>query len=411
MKNIFALTITVLMSTAASGQMTILAWEMTGQTDYGTDGLTASAVATGITNTLELTRGSGVTSSGTAAANAWGGTGWNYATAADALAANVYVTFGLTVSTSYSTSLTAITLNYRRSTTGPTNARWDYQVNAGTWTTIGEFVSQFPSTSTDGKSITPVDLSGLADLQDVPAGTIVNFRIIPYGASDPSTGKWYVYGPVAGYDLAVTGSLAEVPLAVTINNVFAITEAGSVCLKFATASEVSLAGFDILRAGFRDGPFRIVSSYKSNASLRASGSETSGGSYTFVDSKVVSGQTYFYKIQAVTKSGAAEQIGEILAVQVTTPQNFALYQNFPNPFNPSTVINYQLPTISSVTLKVYDVLGREIATLVNGRQSAGFYRVTFEGARHASGMYIYRLDARGDDGGTFTSVKSLMLVR
>jgi uncharacterized delta-60 repeat protein len=88
------------------------------------------------------------------------------------------------------------------------------------------------------------------------------------------------------------------------------------------------------------------------------------------------------------------------------PKQFALFQNYPNPFNPTTVISYKLSAVSNVTLKVYDVLGREVATLVNEKQHAGSYSVSFDGNRLASGVYFYRLSA-----GSFVSVKKLVLVK
>ncbi len=88
------------------------------------------------------------------------------------------------------------------------------------------------------------------------------------------------------------------------------------------------------------------------------------------------------------------------------PTGFTLSQNFPNPFNPSTVITYQLPISSQVTLKLYDILGREMATLVNEKQNAGSYSVTFDAGKLASGIYFYRLSA-----GTYVNVKKLVLVK
>ncbi len=88
------------------------------------------------------------------------------------------------------------------------------------------------------------------------------------------------------------------------------------------------------------------------------------------------------------------------------PSVFRLYQNYPNPFNPTTVISYKLSAISNVTLKVYDILGRVVATLVSEKQNAGNYSVTFDGGRLASGVYFYRLTA-----GNFVSVKKLVLVK
>ena len=75
------------------------------------------------------------------------------------------------------------------------------------------------------------------------------------------------------------------------------------------------------------------------------------------------------------------------------PNKFYLYQNYPNPFNPSTVISYRLPVTGHVTLKIYDILGREVATLVNEQKSAGKYSVQWNGSQLASGVYISRLTA------------------
>ncbi len=75
------------------------------------------------------------------------------------------------------------------------------------------------------------------------------------------------------------------------------------------------------------------------------------------------------------------------------PATFSLGQNFPNPFNPTTVVSYQLPVVSQVKLAVYDILGREVTLLVNERKAPGAYTVEFDGSRLASGVYMYRLDA------------------
>ena len=91
---------------------------------------------------------------------------------------------------------------------------------------------------------------------------------------------------------------------------------------------------------------------------------------------------------------------------VLMPGAYHLYQNYPNPFNPSTYISYQLPKSDFVTLKVFDVLGREIKTLVNKYQDAGKHSIEFNAATLASGMYIYRIYA-----GTFNDTKKLLFLK
>ncbi|HEY9166163.1 MAG TPA: T9SS type A sorting domain-containing protein [Candidatus Kryptonia bacterium] len=89
-----------------------------------------------------------------------------------------------------------------------------------------------------------------------------------------------------------------------------------------------------------------------------------------------------------------------------TPSIFSLGQNYPNPFNPSTVIGYQLSAVSHVTLKIYDVLGREVKTLVSERQAAGSHSVTFDAGGLPSGVYFYRLQA-----GSFNAIQKLLLLK
>ena len=97
-------------------------------------------------------------------------------------------------------------------------------------------------------------------------------------------------------------------------------------------------------------------------------------------------------------STAAEQAG--------IPVEYSLKQNFPNPFNPSTVISYQLAALSHVNLSVYDIAGRRVAELVNGWREAGQHEVTFDASNLASGMYFYQIQA-----GDYSAVRKMVLVK
>ena len=93
-------------------------------------------------------------------------------------------------------------------------------------------------------------------------------------------------------------------------------------------------------------------------------------------------------------------------LQYALPTEFKLEQNYPNPFNPETRIRYQVSSISPVTLRIYDILGNEVTTLVNEQKEPGYYEVEFSASQLASGVYIYRLQA-----GSYVSTKKMMVLK
>ena len=104
-----------------------------------------------------------------------------------------------------------------------------------------------------------------------------------------------------------------------------------------------------------------------------------------------------------------EAVSNITSVEETGSndlQDFNLEQNYPNPFNPTTIINYQIAEISNVTVKVYDVLGNEVATLVSGEKPAGSCEVVFNGGKLSSGIYYYKMQLNN-----FTETKKMVLLR
>lgn len=109
----------------------------------------------------------------------------------------------------------------------------------------------------------------------------------------------------------------------------------------------------------------------------------------------------------VVRRGGSNDNGITIPNEIDeTPGKFALEQNYPNPFNPSTNINFNLPISSQVTLKVYNILGQEVATLVNGRLASGLHTVKFDASGLSSGMYLYRIEA-----GSFVQNKKMMLIK
>jgi hypothetical protein len=96
----------------------------------------------------------------------------------------------------------------------------------------------------------------------------------------------------------------------------------------------------------------------------------------------------------------------ILSGEVYTPKVYSLKQNYPNPFNPTTSISFSIPSFAFTSLKVYDILGNEVATLVNEEKQAGTYEVRFDASNLSSGVYLYRLQAKD-----FTELKKMILLR
>ncbi len=182
-----------------------------------------------------------------------------------------------------------------------------------------------------------------------------------------------------------------------------------VTLRWKTASELQNQGFEVLRSENPKGDFQLLDSYTRNSTLRGAGTSNQSHDYIYIDKYVNNGTTYYYKLVDVDNNGVRTEHGPISATPdaaITDPGSgvvpaaFALYQNSPNPFNPSTRISFDVPASASgrvkATLAVYNLLGQKIADLFNGEIEAGRYNTVWNGRNSAglempSGIYIYRL--------------------
>ncbi len=137
------------------------------------------------------------------------------------------------------------------------------------------------------------------------------------------------------------------------------------------------------------------------------GTTTEPQSYSFVDENLSMGK-YQYRLKQIDFNGSFEY-SDIVEVDIA-PAVFALTQNYPNPFNPSTSIQYAISSRQFVTLKVYDILGKEVITLVNEEKAAGQYEVEFNPESSiknpASGIYYYQLRA-----GNYVETKKMILMK
>jgi hypothetical protein len=189
----------------------------------------------------------------------------------------------------------------------------------------------------------------------------------------------------------------EAPMPVELLSFFASVHENSVLLSWETATELNNLGFDIERRIGNESWIKL-------GFVGGNGTSTSVHEYSFVDNNIAS-EKYSYRLKQIDNDGSLSYSNEV-EVDVTLPGEFNLQQNYPNPFNPSTTISWQSPVSSWQTLKVYDMLGNKVATLVNEYRPAGKYEVKFDASRLSSGIYFYELQV-----GDFISVKKLLLMK
>jgi hypothetical protein len=201
-----------------------------------------------------------------------------------------------------------------------------------------------------------------------------------------------------GQRASVPADLADVSLPVQLTEfIAAYSYDRGVTLNWTTQSEVNSAGFHILRAENPDGEFERVT----REMIPGQGNSSSLTQYSFSDAHVGWEKTYYYKIHEISTlyMDTSRTYSGTISVQTDrAPKTFALSQNYPNPFNPGTEIGYEITDPSLVTLKIYNLLGKEVRTLLNEQKPAGVYQVKWDGKDDKgfvmpSGVYIYRIIA------------------
>jgi len=174
-----------------------------------------------------------------------------------------------------------------------------------------------------------------------------------------------------------------------------------VTLSWVTASETNNQGFEVER---NDGDgFRKI------GYVPGFGTTTETRSYSYTDGGLSEG-TYSYRLKQIDFNGTHEY-SEVVEVEIIVPHVYSLVQNYPNPFNPSTNIIFSLAVDSKVNLKVFDVLGQEVATLINRDLTAGVHNYDFNATGINSGVYFYRIEATGINGAEFVEVKKMILAK
>ncbi len=193
------------------------------------------------------------------------------------------------------------------------------------------------------------------------------------------------------------------PLPVELTTFKANVNETSVTLNWETATEVNNYGFEIERQNLE--LISQKSEWKIIGFVEGHGNSNSPKYYLYEDNMSILSGKYFYRLKQIDIDGNFEY-SDVVEVTVSAPDNFSLDQNYPNPFNPSTTIKYSITgvasgfSLSQVVLKVYDVLGKEIKTLVNENLPAGIYEVEFDASEYPSGLYFYSITA-----GEFTQTR------
>jgi len=210
------------------------------------------------------------------------------------------------------------------------------------------------------------------------------------------------YNPVSlQYILVEVDFIDIVPVELT--SFTASVSEGSVILNWTTATEINNQGFEIERT-------TPGQSWTQIGYVPGFGTTTEPKTYSLIDANVVTG-SYSYRLKQIDYDGTFSYSDEIEVEVDFAPNNYALFQNYPNPFNPSTSVRFQVPQTSSVTVKIYDMLGQEVRTLFAGEVVRGIYKANWNGLNDAgvqmsSGSYIYKMVA-----GDFVQSMKMVLLK
>lgn len=193
------------------------------------------------------------------------------------------------------------------------------------------------------------------------------------------------------------------PLPVELTSFTAVTRGKNVELRWATATEVNNYGFEIEK---RMKDELGSKKWEKIGFVEGSGTTNAPKEYSFSDALTANG-TYVYRLKQIDRDGQFTYSPEVEVMMTQIAQTYALKQNYPNPFNPATTISFTVPSAERATLKVYDLTGREVATLFNEVANPGqTYNVLFNGKGLASGIYIYVLQTPA-----FREVKKMQLIK
>jgi len=235
-----------------------------------------------------------------------------------------------------------------------------------------------------------------------------------------TSSEWYIcavgikHGPIyttQSFDPPVTSGTSATPnnnavshlvfcadglIPVELTSFAAQTDGKIVTLKWMTATETENLGFHVFRNTAENGDYVQITTEM----ILGAGSSDEAHAYSYADRDVHAGNSYYYKLADVDFNGTIKFHGPISVTVAGVPGNYSLAQCYPNPFNPETAINFSLKEAGKVSLRIYNLNGQVIRTLVDSEKTAGSYSVmwngtTDQGARVSSGTYLYTLKVNG----------------
>lgn len=177
--------------------------------------------------------------------------------------------------------------------------------------------------------------------------------------------------------------------------------ANKIVLNWSTASETNNHGFSIEK--------KSTGNWTKIGFVNGNGTSTITNNYSFVDEESTIGKVY-YRLNQIDLDGT-QSFSKVIEVDISTPIDFSLSQNFPNPFNPSTAIKFSLKVDSKVSLKIYNPLGQEVMNILSDNYAAGNYNISVNASGLNSGVYFYTLEANGIDGSNFSSTRKMILLK
>ncbi|MEI7484496.1 MAG: LamG-like jellyroll fold domain-containing protein [Ignavibacteriota bacterium] len=221
-----------------------------------------------------------------------------------------------------------------------------------------------------------------------------------------------INGTIAGTNFTVNSasipngayiSLGSVdsPLPVAMESFTYSVDKRNVKLTWKTSKEINNNGFDAERAPFNGNYVKV-------SFIKGYGNTNSEKVYSYTDANLNTGK-YKYRLKQTDYNGNYEYHNLSGEVNIGVPSEYELSQNYPNPFNPSTKIDFSLPVDSKVTIKLYDISGKEVINIMNKQESAGYHTANIDASLLSSGTYFCQMKAVGTDGKSFTTSKKMIL--